>query len=164
MLLTCRTTVEKQAAAASTIHDVGSQDAGSTAGTGPQGKVGAEKMPALPRWDCNDGDTLHKRQRVCSKPLYCIAAGRCSNHSVVLWIADAPLRYCMMNQNTVEQQGAGHELLSTQGCSVQQSLQLHQCNAMQQQLKQLQAGFARTCCYPLSWPLRPHTRYAVLCM
>lgn len=58
--------VEKQAAAASSVRNVASQDAKATAGIAPRGETGAEQMPAVPRWDCNDGDTWHKRQRVCT--------------------------------------------------------------------------------------------------
>lgn len=66
ILLTCRTKVEKHAAAASSIRNVASQDA--SVGVGLQGEEGAEQKPAVPLWDCNDGDTWHKRQRVCSTP------------------------------------------------------------------------------------------------
>lgn len=82
MLLICRTKVEKHAAAASSIRNVASQDARATVGIDPQGATGVEQMPeqmpAVPRWDCNDGDTWHKRQRVCSTASE-VLLHRCSN-------------------------------------------------------------------------------------
>lgn len=155
--------MEKQAAAASTILDVGSQDIGSTDGTGPQGEVGAQKMPALPRWDCNDGDTWHKRQRVYSKSLYCIAADCRSSHSVVLWIAGAPLRCCMIDQHTAEQQGAGDKCLVLKAAASSKFLSCTnamQCNSDSSSCRRALHGPDAVPCHGrtnLAW-------YAMLCM
>ena len=105
MLLACRTKVEKQAAAASTIHSVGSRHTGATAGTSPQGETGAEKMPSLPRWDCSDGDTWHKRQRVYTKYLSCPS----NQQQCLQGIADTPLRCFVIDHNTGEGQDAEHK-------------------------------------------------------
>ena len=110
-VLTCRTKVEMQAAAASTIRNVGSQILGGTAGISPQDEVGAEKMPGLPRWDCNNGDTWHKRQRVYSTPLQCVAVDCCSSHAVILWIPDIPLCCFLTYQHIGERQDAERECL-----------------------------------------------------
>lgn len=64
--LLCRNEVEMHAAAASRRCDADtSPDPAALAAPGPQSEAGPEaKGPALPQWDCNDGDTWHKRQRV----------------------------------------------------------------------------------------------------
>ena len=82
MIVTCRTKVEMQAAAASSIRPDSSQDTRVPAGSAPDGETGAKQMPALPRWDCNDGDTWHKRQRVCDTLSGYAAA------AVTLWSSD----------------------------------------------------------------------------
>ena len=61
-----------QAASASAIRplkqaDQGTAEASSSKGpseTGPVEEAGEAAAPAQPRWDCNDGDTWHKRQQV----------------------------------------------------------------------------------------------------
>ena len=68
-VLLYRNEVEMHAAAASTIRNADSSaDPAALATPGPQSEAGPQTTaPALPRWDCNDGDTWHKRQRVrCS--------------------------------------------------------------------------------------------------
>lgn len=65
-VLACRTKVEMQAAAASSVRPLSSQDKSTQAGVNPYGEAEGQEGPSLPRWDCNDGDTWHKRQRVCS--------------------------------------------------------------------------------------------------
>ncbi|KAL3151711.1 hypothetical protein ABBQ38_012692 [Trebouxia sp. C0009 RCD-2024] len=63
----------RQAAAASSVRPVSSQDTSTPARDNPYGEAEGQDRPTLPRWDCNDGDTWHKRQRA----LYCFAqAGR----------------------------------------------------------------------------------------
>ena len=66
----CRTAVEMQAAAASTVRPLQQAGQGTAeASAGPAGTRSVEGAAgpfaqAQPRWDCNDGDTWHKRQQV----------------------------------------------------------------------------------------------------
>ena len=69
----CRTEVEMYAAAASSISHGRGQTPGLDDRAETQSATGADaKAPALPQWDCNDGDIWHKRQKACCPFLFLV--------------------------------------------------------------------------------------------